>query len=170
MKKHAGNLVSWASVCIVISSSLTLNAHLVVAAVFIAAIMDMFDGKLARKYGDNTNEAKIFGELTDSLCDSFNFGIVPGILIPSLIFKDNNFLIFVVGCCFIIAGIYRLARFSATKKEDSITYYCGLPITVAGPLLGLSLIISSHLITFFIFGILLSYLMVSKIKVKKLKI
>lgn len=170
MKKQAGNIVSWGSVCVVIGFLYTNNPYLIVLGVFIAAIMDMFDGKLARKYGNNTKEARMFGELTDSLCDSFNFGFVPAFIIPNLLFSSSNILFISCTMIFMVAGIFRLARFSVCKTSENIESYIGLPITVAGPILGLLTILSNNIVIFIICNLIFSYLMISKYEFKKIKI
>ena len=54
--------------------------------------MDMFDGKAARKYGDGSKYSSTFGELTDSLCDIFNFGVAYLYKNPTLgSFEDFRF-------------------------------------------------------------------------------
>ncbi len=174
MKKNLGNIISWSSVLIVIFSIYTYDPLIITIAIFIAAIMDMFDGKYARMYGENTSEAHIFGEITDSLCDLFNFGITPSLI---LLHVNNqvsyNFIFLIASAFFIWAGIYRLARFSATKSRHSnqaVDYYIGLPITIAGPVLAFFINIITN--QYIIIGItfLLGWTMITKLQVKKIKI
>ncbi len=171
MRKHYGNLVSWSSVFIVLIAINTKVPFYIAIAICIAAIMDMFDGKLARKYGDNTREARLFGELTDSLCDVINFGVIPGFILPVVIFNEQLSILHIIASLFFVwAGIYRLARFSAQKDESvkCVDYYTGIPITIAGPLLGLmSLFIHGQLIAIII-TFILGWSMVSKVQIKKL--
>ncbi len=173
MKKHYGNLVSWSSVFIVLIAVTTKVPIYIALAICIAAIMDMFDGKLARKYGDDTREARLFGELTDSLCDVINFGVMPGFILPVVIFNEQLSILHIIASLFFVwGGIYRLARFSAQKDEGvkCVDYYTGIPITVAGPLLGcISLFIHGQFIAVII-TFILGYSMVSNLKIKKLVI
>ncbi len=173
MKKHSGNMISWSSVFIVLFCVKIANPALIAFGICIAAVMDMFDGKLARMYGENTAEARIFGELTDSLCDVINFGVAPGFLLAIITFNTSFGIIHLICSCFFVwAGIYRLARFSATKDSTKkvVDYYTGIPITVAGPLLGLLTILFTNQFITIIFTLVLGWSMVSNIKIKKLKI
>jgi len=169
MKKNAGNFVSWGSVLVVYITILTANPLFIVLGILTAAIMDMFDGKLARKYGDNTKYSAIFGELTDSLCDIINFGITPSLLLTMVIFEGTYPSILIASSfLFTIASIFRLARFSATNTHAKIEYYQGLPITVAGPILAVTSLLFPNTLIIFVVTIILSIAMVSNLKVKKL--
>lgn len=173
MKKHYGNLVSWTSVFIVFIAITTQVPIYIALAVFIAAIMDMFDGKLARKYGDDTAQARLFGELTDSLCDVINFGVTPGFILPVIIYNTNLSNLHILAALFFVwGGIYRLARFSAQKDASvvCVKYYTGIPITVAGPILACLSVIFTRQIFIIPITILLGWSMVSKMKIKKIMI
>ncbi len=173
MKKHSGNIISWSSVFIVLFCVKLANPLLIACGIIIAAFMDMFDGKFARMYGENTAEARIFGELTDSLCDVINFGIAPGFLLALVTFNGSFGMIHLICSCFFVwAGIYRLARFSATKDKTKavVDYYTGIPITVAGPILGLLTVLFNNQIIIIFFTLILGWSMVSNIQIKKLKI
>ncbi len=175
MKKNLGNIISWSSVFIVIMSFSTHNVQIISLAIILAAIMDMFDGKFARMYGDDTTEAHIFGEVTDSLCDLVNFGVAPSLIMTYIKFaNDYHISLLVASSIFIWAGIYRLARFSATKTRSSgnniVDYYTGLPITVAGPIVGIIVAIINHQTLILILIIIFAWTMITKYQVKKLKI
>jgi CDP-diacylglycerol--serine O-phosphatidyltransferase len=169
MKKNAGNFVSWGSVLVVFISILTANPLFIVLGILIASLMDMFDGKLARKYGDNTDYSRTFGELTDSLCDVINFGVTPSLLLTIVIFEGTYpSLLIASSFLFTMASIFRLARFSATNTHKKIEYYQGLPITVAGPVLAVISIVFPSEFIIFTASIILALAMVSNLKVKKL--
>lgn len=171
MKKHLGNLVSWSSVLVMLITYYTKNPLYLAIGICIACFMDMFDGKFARMYGENTKSAKIFGELTDSLCDLVNFGVAPSLLMTTLQYgTETSFLHLFFSFFYIWAGIYRLARFSATKTQDCVDYYTGLPITVAGPILAFASLLTDN--QFIVMGLMLvtGYAMVCNVQVKKLKI
>ncbi len=174
MKKNLGNIISWSSVIIVILSIYSLNITTITIAIIIAAIMDMFDGKFARMYGENTSEAQIFGEITDSLCDLINFGVVPSLVLTSIKFSTNYSLVFLIASAFFIwAGIYRLARFSATKNRTSnaaVDFYIGLPITVAGPVAAILITLFDHQLITIAILIFFGWTMITNYQVKKLKI
>jgi len=56
-----------------------INNHFNTAIVCLAisGLLDMFDGKVARKKKDRSEEAKKFGIQIDSLCDVICFGVFP---------------------------------------------------------------------------------------------
>lgn len=172
MKKNLGNMISWSSVLIVLVAIYTQSAIIVVVGIIIAAIMDLFDGKAARKFGTNTPEAKVFGELTDSLCDIFNYGVAPGLILNYIIFgKEVSLILLLSSGFFLLAGNFRLARFSSLKlKSPIVTYFIGIPITVAGPILAIITVLFTNQIVSILASVILGYLMVSNIKISKLKI
>ena len=63
---------------------------------FIAAIMDGFDGYLARK-----GYSGRYGKFVDSLADFASFGVATAFFFPTL------------SLAYLLAGMYRLARFTA---------------------------------------------------------
>lgn len=171
MKKNLGNIISWSSVMIVIITIYTKQPSYILFGIIIAAIMDLFDGKMARKYGEKTAASNLFGEITDSLCDIFNYAIAPSIILGYVIYSNEITLMYLIlSGIFIISGNYRLARFSALKLNKTTTDFVGLPITIAGPLLAFLSILFSNIVITYVLMIVLSYLMVCNIKFKKLKI
>ena len=68
------------------------------AAIFCLALsgfFDMFDGKVARRKKDRTDDEKLFGIQLDSLCDVVAFGVFPAYLCyctakPHAIKCDND--------------------------------------------------------------------------------
>lgn len=148
-----GNLL-----CGVFSITLNMNGFYRLAAMFIffSAILDLFDGRIARNLRVNSE----FGVELDSLADIVSFGVAPALLFHSLAapswFTSLAFIIFPT------MGAVRLAKFSI---KPTIGYFLGIPITLAGLIIaamGLFLY-SNHWIT-----ILLAILMVSPIKIKKI--
>ncbi len=169
MRNYYASLISWSSVVIVCMSLLTKDIHIIFLAVIIAGIMDMFDGKVARRFGDNSKRTQTFGELTDSLCDLFNFGIVPGLVMPYfLLGAEYGVFNCLLSCIFILCGIFRLARFSADKDKPKVDFYVGVPITICGPLLAFTFVITQNIFLTTIGYVLFSYLMVSCMKFKKI--
>ena len=169
MKKHLGNITSWSSVIVVLIGFFSLNPKVLAVSIIIAAIMDTFDGRLARKYGENTKYRIIFGETTDSLCDTINFGVAPSLLVALLAFQFDLSLVLKLSIGFFLwASVFRLARFHALKDKPKVEYYVGVPITVAGPILGMLMAFSSNQGFLALATIALGYLMVSNLKIKKL--
>ncbi len=115
--------------------------------IFVAALMDGFDGYLARKGFSGK-----YGKYMDSLADFASFGVATAFFFPTF------------SLAYLLAGMFRLARFTAEKTEN----FVGFPITSS------SLLLVS---TFFIFGkfyagilsLILAFLMISEIKYKKVK-
>lgn len=140
--------------------------------IIFAGFCDWVDGKIARKFGAESQ----FGKELDSFADSISFGLAPVTLVISHLVEYAGFLGTLAVIIFPLAGIYRLARFNVTKSNGC--YFEGLPIPVAGvglaikhiiaislSLQGNSLYIDSYITS--IVMIMASILMVSKIKVKK---
>ncbi|MES1040182.1 CDP-diacylglycerol--serine O-phosphatidyltransferase [Peribacillus simplex] len=148
-----GNLL-----CGVFSITYIMSGFLEVASVFIffSAVLDLLDGRIARKLKANSE----FGVELDSLADIISFGVAPALLFHSIaepsIFTSLAFILFPT------MGALRLAKFSV---KPTIGFFKGLPIPAAGlPLAGMGFFLYSNAwIT-----IILALLMVSPIRVKKL--
>ncbi|MEN6462394.1 MAG: CDP-diacylglycerol--serine O-phosphatidyltransferase [Syntrophomonas sp.] len=132
--------------------------------IFMAVLMDSMDGRVARKL----NTTSDMGKELDSLCDLVSFGVAPAILIYSQVFSEYPGIIgLITAILFIICGALRLARFNVLNTSG---YFVGIPITMAGALMVVISILSVHLpyIVIVMLMLLLSYLMISNIKVRKL--
>lgn len=130
------------------------------AAVFIVvgALFDGFDGRLARAL----NVSSEFGKQLDSLSDLVTFGVAPAILayVTSLRLLPG-FWGAVAVLTFTIMGALRLARFNVFA--DSSGYFVGVPITMAGGFLALTLLYANYLSQWIVLAVLLalSWLMIS---------
>jgi len=148
-----GNLL-----CGVLSITFNMSGFLEVACilVFFSAILDLLDGRIARRLKVNSE----FGVELDSLADIVSFGVAPALLFHSI--AAPSILTSIAFILFPTMGALRLARFSV---KPTIGYFKGLPIPAAGlPLAGMGLFSYSNAwIT-----LILALLMVSPIKVKKL--
>lgn len=104
----------------------------------LSGICDMFDGKVARMC-KRTDQEKEFGIQIDSLADTFNFIVLPVVIMLSL--GMNAIWDFAIFAFFIMCGISRLAFFNVNASLDNpVKYYSGLPVTATAviyPLLGL---------------------------------
>jgi len=147
-----GNLV-----CGVLSITLNMSGLIMISSIFIfiAAIFDLFDGKVARKLKVNSE----FGVELDSLADIVSFGVAPALLFHSI--SAPSILTSLAFILFPTMGALRLAKFSA---KPTIGYFKGLPIPAAGlPLAGMGMFFYSNAwIT-----LILAFLMVSPIRFKK---
>lgn len=127
--------------------------------IFISLIFDGLDGRLARFLNNTTP----FGSELDSLSDVVSFGIAPALLIYFTYFQQLGMAGYVALLFLISSGASRLARFNLLKGLD---YFVGLPIPVVGTFL--ATVVLSNLkinpIQLLVWILILSYLMISKIK------
>ncbi|WP_024832704.1 CDP-diacylglycerol--serine O-phosphatidyltransferase [Ruminiclostridium josui] len=139
--------------------------------VMVAALTDRFDGKVARML-DSTSE---LGKELDSLSDLISFGVAPIIIAWKISFFDLAVLGYLLAVLFPIAGAYRLARYNVTTFNN---VFSGVPITIAGAFLSIVNLYNSYSIEHHNYSnintvitaiiiVLLSYLMISKIQIKK---
>jgi CDP-diacylglycerol--serine O-phosphatidyltransferase len=159
--------------CGVISILSAMDEKYAMAGVFIllAGLVDRYDGRIARFL----NVSSDLGKELDSLADLVSFGVAPSILVYILFNLEslgpNGLLGFAVLLLFPICGAYRLARFNTADFEGVFT---GVPITIVGCFMAVFalLSVSFKIITILIYPavflmIIGSYLMVSKIKLRK---
>ncbi|KIO61155.1 CDP-diacylglycerol--serine O-phosphatidyltransferase [Caldibacillus thermoamylovorans] len=131
--------------------------------IFSAALLDRFDGMVARKLKIESE----LGKQLDSMSDIISFGVAPALLLYQGIihyFSSAGIFItvFFIGC-----GAFRLARFNITENN---CYFSGLPITAAGCILTFSYLGIQFIpaIIYLYLMIILSFLMISTLKVKKI--
>lgn len=150
-----------------LSLLMTFQANYKLSVVFIllAALMDRYDGQLARFLQVSSS----LGKELDSLADLVSFGVAPSLLMFNLYdFISLGYLGYFCFLIFPVAGAYRLARYNNSEFNNVFT---GIPITLAGMLIALyalATLNSPHnfpLTIIIIFS--LSYLMISKIQIKK---
>ncbi|GAB6181019.1 CDP-diacylglycerol--serine O-phosphatidyltransferase [Desulfotomaculum defluvii] len=143
---------------------LTLDQEYIQGGIMIllAGAMDYFDGKVARKL----NVSSDFGKELDSLADLVSFGVAPAILAYSLQLSHWGYWGLAISLLFVTCGALRLARFNVTSFSGS---FMGIPITAAGGIVALLIISFGKLpiLTLPITMLLLSWLMISKIKIPK---
>jgi CDP-diacylglycerol--serine O-phosphatidyltransferase len=139
--------------------------YLAAISILLAVIMDGMDGRVARRL-DAISE---LGKQLDSLCDVISFGLAPALLIYAQVLQAYDYRLgLLLFLFYIICATYRLARFNVLNITD---YFLGIPITLAGILMACMSLQADHIpangagmITF-----VLSVLMVSNLKVKKIK-
>ncbi|SHJ45120.1 CDP-diacylglycerol--serine O-phosphatidyltransferase [Clostridium amylolyticum] len=156
--------------CGVLSILSIFNDKYQLSAIFIliAALVDRYDGRVARFL----NVSSDLGKELDSLSDLVSFGVAPSLLIYSLYefqtLGPKGYIGYLILLAFPICGAYRLARYNATDFDGVFT---GIPITAAGSFMALfALITLNRGVTRtlpVIFLIILSYLMISTFKFKK---
>ena len=118
----------------------SINGKFEVAAisVFIAALLDGLDGRVARL----TNTQSAFGEQYDSLSDLISFGLAPSLLmynwsLHSLgeIHPIMGKIGWLVAFIYAVSGALRLARFNVQIGTIDKAYFQGLPSPAAAALI-----------------------------------
>lgn len=105
------------------------RVDLALVLVVSAAALDGVDGRIARMIHATS---KIGAEL-DSLADAINFGVVPALILASVLLKghDLGWAIVLVYCC---AIILRLARFNTLNDDENAPgYYRDFFVGVPAP-------------------------------------
>lgn len=131
--------------------------------IFLAALADRFDGMTARKFQIESE----LGKQLDSMCDIISFGVAPALLLYEGVLMEFGAPGALFTVLYIACGAFRLARFNISENNG---YFSGVPITVAGCIATLSYLAHPYITpVFFVFlMIILSFLMVSPFKVKKM--
>ncbi|MBA9025516.1 MULTISPECIES: CDP-diacylglycerol--serine O-phosphatidyltransferase [Bacillaceae] len=165
LKAQTANIITLLNLSLggyAIIAVLTNQLNLSLLLIFLAALADRFDGMIARKF----NIESALGKQLDSMCDIISFGVAPALLLyQGIIFEfgapGSFFTVFYIGC-----GAFRLARFNISENNG---FFTGLPITVAGCFLTLSFLAIPFApsVFFLFFMIILSLLMISPFKLKK---
>lgn len=166
-KNIVPNLFTFANLtCGILAIIFTLSKGYTIAGMLIllAALIDRYDGRVARKL----NVSSPLGKELDSLADLVSFGAAPAIVMWSLSLQNLGIIGYIVTIIFPIAGAYRLARFNVTTFNN---VFMGVPITVAGAVMAIDILIvslnSSHAVVSALMMLILSYLMVSTLQIKK---
>jgi CDP-diacylglycerol---serine O-phosphatidyltransferase len=98
---------------------------LAIVLIFVAAVFDALDGRVARLTGATS---ELGGQL-DSLCDAVSFAVAPSILVFHMGLHTLGRAGYAVCFLFAACGVLRLARFN-TLPSDHV-YFLGLPIPLA---------------------------------------
>ncbi len=116
------------------------------AAILLACIFDLFDGRVARMGGHESP----FGREFDSLADLISFGVAPAFLVHRVVLHDvlpdeYSELGWFIASIYLICGAFRLARFnclSAMNAPGAGKDFLGFPIpSAAGLVASLTLVI-----------------------------
>lgn len=167
-KSSIPNILTFINLSIgIISIIFCFNDKIVFASISIlfAALIDRYDGMIARKL----NVVSSLGKELDSLSDMVSFGIAPVLMIWKISLFNLGIIGYIILLVYPICGAFRLARFNVVEFKN---VYTGIPITIAGAVVALDAIAAVRLgvhgwITI-ILMLALSYLMVSSIKIKKI--
>lgn len=134
MKAHAANMITIGNLSFggaAIMATLNESYSYSVLFIFIAALLDRFDGMVARKLGQESE----LGKQLDSMSDIISFGVAPAILIYMVDLFEFGTVGMIIAIIYIASGAFRLARFNIMESNG---YFTGLPITAAGTILTLS--------------------------------
>jgi CDP-diacylglycerol--serine O-phosphatidyltransferase len=82
---------------------------------FVCVMLDMADGRLARALKVTSK----FGQEMDSLSDTVSFCVAPAFLVQRAVLQPLEGVGVAVAMLYILAGVYRLARFNLTSDEHT---------------------------------------------------
>jgi CDP-diacylglycerol---serine O-phosphatidyltransferase len=99
-------------------------------AIFVAAVLDSLDGRVARM----TNSQSAFGEQMDSLSDMVAFGAAPALIVYIWALKDMGKLGWIPAFVYIAGAALRLARFNVNIGVVDKRFFQGLPSPAAAAL------------------------------------
>ena len=154
-------------------SAINMHYSTAAVAIFISALLDSLDGRVARL----TNTQSAFGAEYDSLADIVSFGICPGLVVYLWSLSNLNQFGWLISFIFVASCGLRLARFNSSPASDDKRYFYGLPVPAAASVLaglvwvcsgnshsGYTISVIVAILTFF-----LAIMMVSNIKYRSFK-
>ncbi|MCI5533954.1 MAG: CDP-alcohol phosphatidyltransferase family protein [Firmicutes bacterium] len=173
-------ILTYMSLISAITGMTFAHAGMFGAAIFCLALsgfFDMFDGKVARRKKDRTDDEKLFGIQLDSLCDVVAFGAFPAYLCYCMGVQGR--LGFLAIIFYSICGVIRLAYFNVIEtnnffsEEEHEKVYYGLPITSAAVIFPLVYLLRgifttatyNAILTVLLFGV--GMLFISNFKLRK---
>jgi CDP-diacylglycerol--serine O-phosphatidyltransferase len=96
-------------------------------AIFVAMVMDILDGKVARLTKTTTQ----FGVEFDSLADVVSFCVAPAFMLYGLALGRLGRAAWLGAFLFVVCGALRLARFNVQSGVSDRRYFVGLPTPAA---------------------------------------
>jgi len=142
--------------------------YLAAVAILLAAVFDVFDGKVAKLSGTTSK----FGMQYDSLADLVSFGIAPALLAFSWALRPYGKFGWLAAFLFVACGAIRLARYNVLASTGETKYFKGLPIPVAAAMIAFTILLYFQLIetdwvkdiVILVMIYILAFLMVSNIR------
>jgi CDP-diacylglycerol--serine O-phosphatidyltransferase len=119
-----GNLFCGFLAVVLASQSRFIEASI---SLFVAMVLDMLDGKVARLTKTTTQ----FGVEFDSLADVVSFGVAPAFMLYAFALAPLGRAAWLGAFLFAICGALRLARFNVYAGVTDRRYFVGLPIPAA---------------------------------------
>ncbi len=165
LKSQAANMITIGNLAFggaAIMATMNESPAYSVLFIFIAGLLDRFDGMVARKFHLESE----LGKQLDSMSDIISFGVAPALLLYSLVLQEFSTAGMVITIIYIACGAFRLARFNISESNG---FFTGLPITVAGVILTLSYFAIDVIpdVTYMFLFIILAFLMISTFTLKK---
>lgn len=146
------------------------NFFIAIVLAWLAGMLDIMDGKIARKY----NLSCEFGIQIDSFADFISFVIMPSFLLFYAMEKESGFEIFIAGMVFIyyiISGLRRLIEFNIQSQEGEVAkYFVGIPTPLGAILLWMLYLIYSYGVITNIYLILLMVTVIASLLNSKVRI
>jgi CDP-diacylglycerol--serine O-phosphatidyltransferase len=94
----------------------------------LAILLDLADGKVARRF----NATSELGQQLDSFSDAISFCAAPAFLVQRAILTEFEGVGVAVSITYVLAGVFRLARFNLTSDAHSkADKTCGIPTPIA---------------------------------------
>ncbi len=165
-----------------------MNGHYKIAflCLIFSGVCDMFDGKIARRHPNRSEEAKCFGIQIDSLCDLICFAVFPALLALCVIYganwaKEAEWIALVGAALFVLSAVIRLGYYNVKEiqrqkeTEENRKYFQGLPVTTSALIFPLIFAVTNVMektpqkasIAYVMTLYVVAFLMVWDIKVKK---
>lgn len=152
--------------------SIYKNHKMAILFLMFAGVVDMFDGKFAKKFKRNEKQ-KQFGIEIDSIIDTINFGVLPIIIYFNL--EVTMWIDYIIMFLYVFAVTMRLAYFNTylvdakgTNKDYEL--YIGLPvtsITLFLPIFYIFYLVFNNLIFMRIGFLTATILFLARLKIKK---
>ncbi len=143
-------------------------------AIYMAMVMDIIDGRLARL----TNTMSDFGSEYDSLADMVSFGVAPAMVMYEFALVDLKRFGSLVAFLYIACAALRLARFNVSSVSDK-KFFIGIPSPGAAAMIASVVWVctdyAEHInvkhinVLFAVLMVLLALAMVSNIKYRSFK-
>ncbi len=96
--------------------------------VVFAGVLDMLDGRVARRTRTTTR----FGEELDSLIDVISFGMAPALIMFFLEFSTAGRFAWILCFIYVVAVAVRLARYNVVSAGKPSSWFTGMPSPAAG--------------------------------------
>ncbi|MCF7885935.1 MAG: CDP-diacylglycerol--serine O-phosphatidyltransferase [Candidatus Marinimicrobia bacterium] len=112
----------------------SLHEHYLAAFlfIFVGAILDTLDGKIARFLGRES----LFGKEFDSLADLISFCAAPAFMIYKIYLAELGLLGMGISFIFLLFGAIRLAEYNSNTHSGADNDFSGLPVPAAALTVG----------------------------------